>query len=253
MTLPDPTGSRATGHTAAPTSRRLFLAALGAVAASSALSRPASAAAATSAAYTMLSRADWGANETLRFAADGTELWPPQYYPVQTLTVHHTDDGSDDPDPAARVRSIYRTDTVDDGYGDIGYNYLIDEAGRVYEGRWSGTDGTAAHDASGLLVTGAHVQGYNSGNVGIALLGTLTDTPVSPAARATLIQLLAELAARHSLAPLGKTVYRNPVSGVTRVAPVIGGHRHWADTDCPGTLYTAMPSIRQEVAALLAG
>jgi hypothetical protein len=213
----------------------------------------AAAAAATSTAYPLLSRADWGADERLRFAADGSELWPPQYYPVQTITVHHTDDGSTNPDPAARIRAIYRTDVIDDHYGDIGYHYLIDEAGRVYEGRWSGTDGTAAHDAAGRLVTGAHVKEYNTGNIGIALLGTLTTTPPSSAARNTLVHLLADLAVRHRLAPLGKVVYRNPVSGVSRPAPAIGGHRHWADTDCPGTVYTAMPSIRAEVADLIAG
>ncbi|MFJ8787357.1 peptidoglycan recognition family protein [Streptomyces sp. NPDC102476] len=234
-----------------PSSRRRFLTALGAAAVLSAVSCPPSATAATSAAYTLLSRADWRADETLRFAADGSELWPPQYYSVQTITVHHTDDGSTDPDPAARIRAIYRTDVLVDGYGDIGYNYLIDEAGRVYEGRWSGTDGTAAHDAAGRLVTGAHVKEYNTGNIGIALLGTLTSTPPSSAARSTLVRLLADLAERHGLAPSGKVVYRNPVSGVSRPAPAIGGHRHWADTDCPGTVYTAMPSIREEVADLI--
>ncbi|WP_369033272.1 MULTISPECIES: peptidoglycan recognition protein family protein [Streptomyces] len=235
-----------TSRPVSPLPRRAFLTALGAGAALSALPSPASAAPAS---YTLLSRADWGADETLRFAG-GTEVWPSEYYPVQTLTVHHTDDGSTDPDPAAVVRAIYRTDAAE--YGDMGYNFLIDKNGLVYEGRWSGTDGTPAHDASGRMVTGAHVQGYNSGNIGIAMLGTFTTTPPSSAARTALVQLLADLADRHTLAPLGKVVYVNPVSGVSRPAPVIGGHRHWAATDCPGTLYTAMPSIRDEVAALLA-
>ncbi|GAA3884053.1 hypothetical protein GCM10023084_41180 [Streptomyces lacrimifluminis] len=249
--IPDRPGSRSTAQPVAPLPRRAFLTALGAGAALSTVSRPASAApaASTAASYTLLSRADWGADETLRFAA-GTERWPSEYYPVQTLTVHHTADGSTDPDPAAVVRAIYRTNAA--AYGDMGYNYLIDAGGLVYEGRWSGTDGTPAHDASGRMVTGAHVQGFNSGNIGIALLGTLTTTPASTAARTALDRLLADLAGRHSLAPLGKVVYVNPVSGVSRPAPVIGGHRHWAATDCPGTLYTAMPSIRDEVAALLA-
>ncbi|WP_105975255.1 peptidoglycan recognition protein family protein [Streptomyces geranii] len=232
----------------APLPRRTLLTALGAGAASLAL--PVAPASAESAAYTLLSRADWGADESLRFAADGTELWPSAYYPVQTLVVHHTADGSSDPDSAAVVRAIYRTAAA--SYGDMGYNYLIDKDGLVYEGRWSGTDGTPAHDASGLMVTGAHVAGYNSGNLGIALLGTLTTTPPTSAARTALVQLLADLASRHTLAPLGKVVYVNPVSGVSRPAPVIGGHRHWASTECPGTVYTAMPSIRDEVAALLA-
>ena len=245
--LPDLPGSPQHGTAVPPLARRAFLTALGAGAALSAL--PGAASAASAAAYTLLSRAEWGADETLRFTG-GTERWPSEYYPVQTLTVHHTADGSTDPNSAAIVRAIYRTDAAE--YGDMGYNYLIDKTGVVYEGRWSGTDGTPAHDASGRMVTGAHVKSYNSGNIGIALLGTLTTTPASAAARTALVRLLADLSGRHALAPLGKVVYVNPVSGVSRPAPVIGGHRHWASTDCPGTLYTAMPSIRDEVAALLA-
>lgn len=248
---PDPqaAGPQGSAPMPSPIPRRVILGALGA-AALSVVPRPPSAAASASAAYTLLSRAAWGADETLRYAG-GTEIWPPEYYPVQTLTVHHTDDGSSDPDPAAVVRAIYRNDTVGKGYGDIGYHFLIDRNGLVYEGRWSGTDGTAAHDSAGRLVTGAHVQGYNTGNIGIALLGTLTTTPPSTAARTALVQLLADLAARHALAPTGKVRYLNPVSGVSCVAPAIGGHRNWADTDCPGTVFTDLPAIRREVAALI--
>lgn len=254
MTVPDsnPAGSRSSARTASPVSRRVFLGGLGVAAALSVVPRPPAAAAAT-AAYTLRSRAAWGADESLRYAADGTEIWPPEYYPVQTLTVHHTADGSTNPDPAAVVRAIYRNDTVGKGYGDIGYNFLIDRNGLVYEGRWSGTDGTPAHDASGRLVTGAHVQGYNSGNLGIAFLGTLTTTPPTTAARTALIQLLAELAERHAIAPLGKVSYVNPVSGAARVVPAICGHQNWAATDCPGTVLADMPAIRAEVAALIQG
>ncbi|MFI1212314.1 peptidoglycan recognition family protein [Streptomyces sp. NPDC020802] len=253
MTASDPNSADAQRtSTVRPVSRRVFLGAVGAAATLGVVSH-APAVAAAAAAYTLLSRGNWGADESLRYAADGTEIWPPEYYPVQTLTVHHTADGSTNPDPAAVVRAIYRNDTVGKGYGDIGYNFLIDSNGRVYEGRWSGTDGTAAHNAAGRLVTGAHVQGYNSGNVGIALLGTLTVTPPSTAARTALIQLLADLAQRHTLDPTGKVLYRNPVSGASRTSPVIGGHRHWAATDCPGTVYADMPAIREEVAALIQG
>ncbi|WP_443062084.1 hypothetical protein [Streptomyces sp. NBC_00386] len=103
-----------------PVPRRVILGALGA-AALSVVPHPPSAAASAVAVYTLLSRAAWGADGTLRYA-DGTEIWPPEYYPVQTLTVHHTDDGSSDPDPAAVVQAIYRNDTVGKGYGDIGYH-----------------------------------------------------------------------------------------------------------------------------------
>ncbi|WP_416970728.1 peptidoglycan recognition family protein [Streptomyces sp. 4F14] len=227
----------------------MLLGALGAAATTALAARPASAAAR----YPLVTRAGWGADESLRFAADGTEKWPPEYYPVQTLSVHHTADGSTDPDPAARVRAIYRTDTITQDYGDIGYHYLIDANGRVYEGRWSGTDGTPAHDAAGRLVTAAHIGGFNSGNVGIALLGTLTTTPASAAARASLVQLLAELAARHTIDPLATVLYRNPVSGVTRTVPTISGHKDWAATQCPGTLHAELPALRREIAGVIGG
>jgi hypothetical protein len=173
------------------------------------------------------------------------------YYPVQTLSVHHTADGSDDPDPAAVVRAIYRNQAVGQAWGDIGYQYLIDATGRVYEGRWSGTDGTPGHDAAGLMVNGAHIGGYNAGNIGIALLGTLTVTPASDAARATLIQLLAELAQWHAIDPQGTVAYRNPISGAARTVPAISGHLDWAATLCPGTVHSDLPSIRTAVAGLI--
>ncbi|MEW1724166.1 peptidoglycan recognition family protein [Streptomyces sp. NPDC093109] len=250
--------SRAAGQALSPPRRSVLLGALGAAAALSAFARPAAAAAAAASApvpYPLLTRADWGADESLRFAVGGAELWPPEFHPVQTLSIHHTADESSNPDPAARVRSIYRNDAVGAGkeYGDIGYQYVIDENGRVYEGRWSGTAGTVAHDSAGRLVTGAHIGGYNSGNVGIALLGTFTRTPAPAAARATLIQLLAELAARHSIDPLATVVYRNPISGVTRTVPAIGGHLDWAATLCPGTVHADLPAIRTETAGLING
>ncbi|MGJ5892696.1 N-acetylmuramoyl-L-alanine amidase [Streptomyces sp. V2] len=234
-----------------PGRRSVLLGALGAAAAGVLAARPAYAAAAPG--YTLLTRAAWGADESLRFAADGTEKWPTEYYPLQTVSIHHTADGSTDPDPAARVRAIYRNDTIGKDFGDIGYHYLIDAAGRVYEGRWSGTDGTPAHDATGRLVTAAHIGGFNSGNAGIALLGTLTSTPASAAARASLVGLLAELAARHTIDPLATAVYRNPVSGVTRTVPTISGHKDWAATQCPGTLHAELPALREEIAGMLGG
>jgi uncharacterized protein with LGFP repeats len=200
-----------------------------------------------------VTRAEWGADESLRFDQQGNETWPPAYYPAQVMTVHHTATRNNDADPAATVRAIYRYHAVDRGWGDIGYHYLVDESGRVYEGRWSGTDGDPAHDASGNMVTAAHVGGFNSGNLGIALLGTLRTRPPTAAARAALEGVLADLAGRHSLDPLSRTLYVNPITGDTRDVDTISGHRDWESTECPGgAFYEQLPSIRANVAALLA-
>lgn len=215
-----------------------------------------------------VSRAEWKADEALRFDATGQEIWPTVFFPVQTMTVHHTATGNGDPDPAATVRAIYRYHAVDRAWGDIGYHYLIDEQGRVYEGRWSGAGSQPcaggaggrdfAHDDTGGLVTAGHTGGYNSGNMGAALLGDFTThrkngaEPAGPAVDA-LESLLAEFATRHGLDPKAQATYVNPVDGATKTVDMISGHRDWTSTECPGErLYAKLPGIRDAVAAQLA-
>lgn len=188
---------------------------------------------------TIVTRCEWGADESLM-------TWTPEFFPTQKLTVHHTATRNNDADPAATVRAIYRYQAVDRGFGDIGYQYLIDEAGNTYEGRFSGNDAYPAHDGTGTKgVTAAHVGGFNSGNTGIALLGTLTEAAPTSSARGSLEQLLGELATRHAIDPHGSTEYVNPVNGVTKSVANISGHRDWAATECPGgALYALLPAIR---------
>ncbi len=197
-------------------------------------------------------RAAWGADESLRFDENGEERFPQTYWPVQTVTVHHTATENDDPDPAARVRAIYRFQAIDQDFGDLGYHFLIDEAGRVYEGRWSGADGIPGFDPDGRMVNAAHVGGFNAGNVGIALLGTFTDRAPTPAARRALTHLLATIADRQGIDPLADVDYVNPISGATRTVAAIPGHRDWAATLCPGdVLACELAEIRHEVAEML--
>ena len=188
-------------------------------------------------------RCEWGADESLM-------TWgPPQYFPAQKLTVHHTGTVNGATDPAATMRAIYRYQAVDRGFGDIGYHYLIDEAGLIYEGRHSGDDGDPAHNVAGNVVTAAHVGGFNSGNVGIALIGTLTSVDPRPGARSSLEQLLKQLSIRHKIDPRGSSAYVNPVNQTTRTVANISGHRDWAATECPGgNLYALLPAIRDAAA-----
>jgi hypothetical protein len=199
-----------------------------------------------------LTRAAWGADESLRFDAAGAERYPRTYWPVQTFTVHHTATANDDPDPAARMRSIYRYQSVDEGFGDFGYHLLIDEAGRIYEGRWSGADGLPGFDPAGWMVNASHVGGYNAGNVGVVLLGNFMQREPTAAARHSLTLLLAALAGWCRIDPLATVDYVNPISGLRRTVPAIAGHRDWAATDCPGSVLAGwLTGVRTEVAAVL--
>nr|BFE74638.1 hypothetical protein GCM10020092_079390 [Actinoplanes digitatis] len=141
---------------------------------------------------------------------------------MQTFTVHHTATGNDDPDPAARMRSIYRYQAIDLGYGDFGYHFLIDEAGRVYEGRWSGGDALPGFDPAGWMVNASHVGGYNAGNVGVVLLGNFMQREPTAAARRSLTLLLAALVELVPRQPGRRRRLREPDQ---RAAPVGARHR----------------------------
>ncbi|MDQ3328082.1 MAG: N-acetylmuramoyl-L-alanine amidase, partial [Chloroflexota bacterium] len=108
----------------------------------------------------VISRAQWGAEEKLRFDSNGRESWGRQYTRPTKAIIHETVTLNHDPNPAATVRAIYYYHAVTRGWGDIGYNFLVDEQGRIYEGR-----------AGGENVVGGHARCFNWGTIGIAALG----------------------------------------------------------------------------------
>jgi len=172
-------------------------------------------------------RAGWGADESLRFDENGEEIWPPRYAPIQKVIVHHTVTKNDPPDPAATIRAIYAYHAVTLGWGDIGYNFIVDWQGRAYEGRYGGPN-----------VVGAHTAGYNTGTLGIAVLGDFTSTaPPQPVLDA--LARLIRTRAGH-LDPAGIGPFRDLVD-----VPNIGGHRDYNITECPGDqLYARIPVLR---------
>lgn len=198
-------------------------------------------------------RGGWGADPAYM-------TWAPQFYATKKLVVHHTDTSDDYTDRAgaeAQIRSIYYYHSVTQGWGDIGYNFLIDKFGNVYEGRYSreyaGANPTG-DDASGRGVTGAHTGGWNSGTVGVALLGTLTTHDATPAAREALERLLAWEAGRNGIDPSAATPFVNPVSGASVTTPNIAGHRDYAATACPGdAFYATLPALRARTSELVNG
>jgi hypothetical protein len=112
-------------------------------------------------------------------------------------------------------------------------------------------------NTDGNMVTGAHVLHYNTGNVGVCLLGFLDDpTQLTQAAQDSLVTVLAYLSVAGQVTPTGTVNYVNAAPGYTNYTKSgvhgISGHRDWAATDCPGSVfYPLLPGIRTRVAAAL--
>lgn len=199
------------------------------------------------AAASVVTRAQWGADESWRQTPSGTESWPPEYVWPTHVVIHHTAGSAGGSDPAATIRSIYYWHAVVLGWGDIGYNYLIDQNGQVYEGRYGGDgvvgahvyrDATCAKQRFGLS-EGAN---FNRGTVGIAILGdydtalTLTDI-----VRNALTNVIAEKGLSLEIPPAGSSYL------IDNTYPNIIGHKDVDCTTCPGGhLYSALPQIRTE-------
>jgi len=174
----------------------------------------------------IISRAGWGADESL---AD----WEPEYRRPNKVIIHHT--VTYDPDPLATLRAILYYHAVTRKWGDIGYNYLIDSEGNIYEGR-KGGEGVVA----------GHARAYNYGSIGIAFLGDFTKRELPPPAEEALMDMLAWIADRYGVASQG----RSPAWGLE--LPNILGHRDVGSTLCPGDrAYRRLPYIRAMAAQRL--
>ncbi|MEA2508700.1 MAG: hypothetical protein QOG21_782 [Actinomycetota bacterium] len=198
----------------------------------------------------VVTRAEWGADESIKRTTGGCER---HFFPVQQLFVHHTAGTNFDPHPKATMRAIYYFHTKVRGWCDIGYNFVIGPDGTVYEGRWarnySPWETHTSESRSGLGVMGAHVRGFNAGSIGISLMGNFSQIRPPAAMRTSLAALLAWEADRHHLKPLQWHTYRSPDSGVRRRLPYVAGHRDAGSTDCPGSyLYADLPAIRRQTA-----
>lgn len=199
----------------------------------------------------IISRAGWGANPAYL-------NWAPRFFPAKKVIIHHTADGAvtdgTQESFAKLLRSIYYYHAVTRDWGDVAYNFIIDPLGNIYEGRFSDNDGGTppGGDAYGNGVTGGHTYNYNTGTVGIAVLGTYSSQDISAAARASLETLLAWVAKRHGIDPMGTGLYSSPFNTSTAQTWNITGHRDYGSTDCPGqAFYDTLPIIRQDVFDLI--
>ena len=182
----------------------------------------------------IISRSDWGANEAYRYDKTGAELWTPEYQTVEHVIIHHTDTANFQ-DPLVAIRSIYYYHAVTRGWGDIGYNYLVDFMGNVYEGRVGGEN-----------VVGGHAYQYARGSSGIGTMGRFSVDSETPETLAGLVWITAWTG--RAIDPLGAMTFHERPN-----LPTICGHRDVNDSTCPGdALYADLTTIRQYVSETLA-
>ena len=194
----------------------------------------------------IISRKAWGANE--RKSKDvSSSTW------LKAMYVHHTAGPNSYSKSRARavVRGIWAFHTSGRGWPDIGYQFLVDRFGTIYEGRRGAISG---------LPVGAQAGGYNADTIGVSVMGNHTSVNPSQRVVNAVVDVLAWQAHRYGVDPRGKVRLRTATStgSKTRWAygrwtprlPVIRGPRDTNHTACPGArLYAKLPAIRRAVDA----
>ncbi|HEY7719142.1 MAG TPA: FG-GAP-like repeat-containing protein [Pedococcus sp.] len=213
----------------APTDLRVTTIDAGTSPADDDLTRSAPAASASAAALqpTIITRAQWGADESLRGSTTLNST-------VKAITIHHTasTNAYTQDTTAAQIRGIYAYDTKGLGWADIAYNFLVDKWGRIYEGRAGSI--TAA-------VRGAHAMGFNTDTMGVAALGNYEEV----AAPTPMVDALAKVAgwklSQYGVDPTGKATLTSAggsgtkyAAGVRATLDAVNPHQATSYTLCPG-------------------
>jgi N-acetylmuramoyl-L-alanine amidase-like protein len=191
----------------------------------------------------IVTREQWGADACPPRAT-------PAYGEVKVAFVHHTVTASDyaPEQSAAMVLGVCRYHRNSNGWNDIGYQFVVDKYGKIFEGRAGGMD---------RAVVGAQAQGYNSQTTGISNLGTFSTTGQTEEGLAALARLLTWKLALHGVPPTGKVTIRSGGGSLNRYPAgaevtfdAISGHRDADRTACPGdALYSQLPRLRGMVTA----
>ncbi|MFJ8823171.1 peptidoglycan recognition protein [Streptomyces sp. NPDC102467] len=170
---------------------------------------------------------------------------------VEAVFIHHTDtpNGYDCADTPRIIRDLYTGQAGTKEWDDIGYNFLVDRCGTVYEGRAGGVE---------RAVVGAHTQGFNRNTAGIAAIGTYTQGMPTPT---PLTDAIAALAAwklglsgvdpRSTVRLVSSNSNSRFEEGTAADFRAISGHRDGYETSCPGlALMSDLPAIREHAARL---
>ncbi len=188
----------------------------------------------------IVSRAQWGADESLRGDSE-----PKYAHEIHMGVVHHTAHASDTTkangysraEAPGVMRAMYRYHTVNLGWSDLGYNVVVDRFGTVYEGRAGGFD---------RPVIGAHARGFNTGSFGVSVMGNFVDRQASDAALESLTKVIGVKSAIHGLDPTG---WNDKMGGGTW-RPNIIGHRDVGQTSCPGLIQQKLDEIRSDASGI---
>ena len=183
----------------------------------------------------IFSRRQWGAHESLRSGS-------PSYGEVHAGFIHHTVNANDytKAQVPGILRSIYAYHTRSRGWSDIGYNFLVDRFGRVWEGRAGGID---------QPVVGAHTLGYNERAFAVSAIGNFDVARPSAAMQEAIARVLAWKLSLHGVSADDRS---QRVAGDS--FPAVNGHRDAGSTACPGRfLYARVGAIRTRAAAVQQG
>ncbi|HET7734737.1 MAG TPA: FG-GAP-like repeat-containing protein [Nocardioidaceae bacterium] len=176
----------------------------------------------------IFSRAQWGADERMR---DKSAL---RYGEVHAGFVHHTvnANGYTRAEVPSILRGIYAYHTQSRGWSDIGYNFLVDRFGRIWEGRYGGV---------GRPAVGAHTLNYNEYAFAMSAIGNFENVEPSAAMLDAYGRLFAWKLSLHGVSAASTRQWVG-----SRAFPAVNGHRDAASTACPGRyLYRKIPAIRE--------
>jgi N-acetylmuramoyl-L-alanine amidase/FlgD Ig-like domain len=207
---------------------------------------PAASAAAAVSAPVINSRASWGADERLRNGGP--------YYnsTIKEGFVHHTagTNNYSSADVPKIIRGIYAYHTKSNGWSDIGYNFLVDRFGRLWEGRYGGIT---------RAVRGAHTGGFNVDSFAVSAIGDYGKVKAPTAMIDAIARLLAWKLSLYYRNPMGTTTLVSQGGGTSKYPAgrsvsfnVISGHRDAGNTECPGNyLYNQLANIRSLTSSYL--
>ena len=190
----------------------------------------------------IVTRAQWGADERLM------PCQPDQLAGFKAAVVHHTVDANSytSTQAPALMRAIFAFHTQSRGWCDIGYNFLVDRYGRIYEGRKGSLTG---------FTQGAQSGGFNQETFGVSVIGDFTSIPFPAAVQSSVAKVIAWEADRTPFDPSSSVTLLSAGStryspGVRVTKPRVMGHRDLSLTSCPGdSAYPQVAGIRSSAAS----